>query len=680
MRIPLFVSWRESFRTKIFAIFALFIVVICCSFTVFFIWHESRSHTEKLLTEGKLLSKILVYNSRLAVFAENRTMLKDVIAGVMPHEHVLAVCIYTPDGRELIEEVKSGHGVRAHGDIRDRITRAGKQSSTMYFPEADRIELITPIFSETPARSAEALYFDEKPSPQQLTVIGVARIVLDKGELNERIRKLVATGVALGALFLLLGSISAFFIIKSVTTPLNKLVEGANALGRGELSRRVVVETRDELGQVAIAFNEMVDSLERRESEKQQLQEQLRLAQKLEAKEEWERTFDTVPDLVAILDREFRIVRVNKALAERLGCTKEELVGRLCSDLLRGAEALADCYPLCAGGGAYTAEVYEERLASHFWVTVSPLRRNDGGVAGVVYVARDITVRKAAEEEKKMIQAKLVQTNKMTSIGLLVSGLAHDVNNPNGAIMLAAHLLARSWKDILPILDNHLDAEGDFSVGGHKYSQVRDNLSYHIDGIMENSRRIEGIINNLKDFVRKGKANLTIATDVNEVVAVSASILNSHIKRQTSRFKLELAERLPSIKGNPQQLEQVVINLILNALQALPDKKRGVRVVTSADTVNGFVIIAVHDEGCGMSHEVRNRIFEPFFSTKIDRGGTGLGLAISNFIVKEHNGTLEFISEPGKGTTALVKLPLEVTARVSNNGSHSNELKIEETP
>ncbi len=661
MRIPFFVSLRESFRAKIFAIFALFIIVICSSFTFFFIWHESDCHTEKLFTEGKLLSKILVYNSRLAVFAENRAMLKNVVAGVMPQEHVLAVCLYTPDGRALIEEAKPGHGALVPGDIRDRIVPAGRQSSTMLFPEQDHLELITPIFSEAPARSAEALYFDETPSSQQ-NAIGVARIVLDKRDLNKRMRNLAATGVALGAFFLLLGSISAYFIIKSVTTPLNDLVKGANALGKGELSKRVAVETRDELGQVAIAFNEMVDSLERREAEKQQLQEQLRLAQKLEAKEEWERTFDTVPDLVAILDREFRIVRVNKALAERLGCAKEELVGRLCSDLLRGAEALADCYPLCDGREAYSTEVYEESLASHFWVTISPLRKNDGGIAGAVYVARDITLRKAAEEEKKAIQAKLVQTNKMTSIGLLVSGLAHDVNNPNGAIMLAAHLLAKSWEDIVPILDKHCNDEGDFSVGGHKYSRVRDDLSHHITGIMENSRRIEGIINNLKDFVRKGKANLTITTDVNEVVAVSASILNSHIKRQTSNFKLELAERLPSIKGNPQQLEQVVINLILNALQALPDKKRGVRVVTSADTVNGYVVIAVHDEGCGMPQEVRNRIFEPFFSTKIDKGGTGLGLAISNFIVKEHNGILEFASESGKGTTALVKLPLGPTA------------------
>jgi PAS domain S-box-containing protein len=670
MRIPFLVSLRESFRTKIFSIFALFIIVISCSFTIFFIHHESGSHTEKLIIEGKLLANILAYNSRLAVFANNHEMLKDAVDGIMPHEHVLAAGVYTADGQPLIEKTNPRGHTFTHGDIRSCMAQAGKQPSPIVFPEPDHIDFIAPVITETVAGSAEALYFNEKSSPAQRRVIGLARIMLDKSEMNRKVQHLVFTGVVLCALFLLLGSIIAFSIIKGVLTPLNRLMESVHALERGEQSKQVPVETKDEIGQVAIAFNDMVDSLERRDAEKQKLQEQLRHAQKMEAKEEWERTFDTVPDLVAILDRESRIVRINKALAERLRCAKDDVVGQRCNEYLHGAEPLAGGYPLLAGN-MYAAEVYEKKLASHFWVTISPLRNSDGNLTGSVYVARDITQRKVAEEEKKMIQAKLVQTNKMTSIGLLVSGLAHDVNNPNGSIMLAARLLAKSWKDIEPILDKFHDDEGDFSVGGLKYSQVRDTLSYHIAGIMENSRRIEGIINNLKDFVRKGKANLSITTDVNDVVAVSASILNSHIKRLTSHFKLELAERLPSIKGNPQQLEQVVINLILNALQALPDKKRGVRVVTSADTLNGFVVIAVHDEGCGMSQEVRSRIFEPFFSTKIDRGGTGLGLAISNFIVKEHNGTLEFASEPGIGTTALVKLPLEKTAQERNNSSPS---------
>jgi signal transduction histidine kinase len=103
----------------------------------------------------------------------------------------------------------------------------------------------------------------------------------------------------------------------------------------------------------------------------------------------------------------------------------------------------------------------------------------------------------------------------------------------------------------------------------------------------------------------------------------------------------------------------VVINLIMNALQSLPDRDRAVCVETAFDEHAREAVIRVRDEGTGMPDEVKNRLFEPFFSTKLESGGTGLGLAISNVIVKDHRGVLEFVSEPGRGTTAIVRLPVE---------------------
>jgi signal transduction histidine kinase len=297
-------------------------------------------------------------------------------------------------------------------------------------------------------------------------------------------------------------------------------------------------------------------------------------------------------------------------------------------------------------------------LGGYFWITVTPLRKPDGELIGCVHVARDISEHKRAEEEKKAIQAKLIQTNKMTSLGLLVSGMAHEVNNPNNSIKFSAHVLARTWNDMLPILDDYSKAEGDFVIGGHQYSHIREALPQLITGITDSSRRIEGIIKNLRDFVRKGQADLSILTDINRIASVSASILNNQIKMHTSYFRLELDERAPEVRGNSQQLEQVVINLIMNALQSLPDKKGSVRVSTSFDEQAGQAVIRVSDTGCGIPAEVKMRLFEPFFSTKLDSGGTGLGLAISNVIIKDHRGFLEFESEPGKGTTAIVRLPV----------------------
>jgi signal transduction histidine kinase len=236
--------------------------------------------------------------------------------------------------------------------------------------------------------------------------------------------------------------------------------------------------------------------------------------------------------------------------------------------------------------------------------------------------------------------------------------MAHEVNNPNNSIKFTAHVLAKTWSDMVPILDKYLLEEGDFVIGGHQYSQIKETLPQLISGITDSSRRIEGIIKNLRDFVKKGKADLSMLSNINLIASVSSSILNSQIKMHTSYFKLDLCEGVPEVRGNSQQLEQVVINLIMNALQSLPDKERSVCVSTSFDEQVGQAVIKVSDNGCGMTSETKNRLFEPFYSTKLESGGTGLGLAISNVIVKEHGGVLEFDSEPGKGTTAIVKLPV----------------------
>jgi hypothetical protein len=246
----------------------------------------------------------------------------------------------------------------------------------------------------------------------------------------------------------------------------------------------------------------------------------------------------------------------------------------------------------------------------------------------------------------------------MTSLGLLVSGMAHEVNNPNNSIKFTAHVLARTWSDLLPVLDQYYRSEGDFIVGGQQYSLMRETFPQLISGITESSRRIEGIIKNLRDFVHKGKADMTMRVDINRIVSVSASILNNQIKTYTHHFRLDLFEGVPEVMGNGQQLEQVIINLIMNALQSLPDKERPVSVETSHDGQAGEAVIKVRDEGGGMPAEVKSRLFEPFFSTKLESGGTGLGLAISNVIVKDHGGVLQFESEEGKGTTAIVRLPV----------------------
>lgn len=276
----------------------------------------------------------------------------------------------------------------------------------------------------------------------------------------------------------------------------------------------------------------------------------------------------------------------------------------------------------------------------------------------VLCTIKDLTEILRMEEETRIMQAKLIHANKMTSIGTLASGVAHEINNPNNFILFNSTLLADAWGDAKKILEAYYRENGDFSMGGLPYSEMSDVIPELLSGITEGSRRIKSIVDNLKDFSRADKASPEGELDVNRAVLAAVSMLGSQIMKSTDCMKVNCAEGLPPVKGSSQKIEQVVINLVLNALNALPDRCRGVFVSTWHDREAGQVVIEVRDEGAGMTKEVLERITEPFFTTRADSGGTGLGLSISYSIVKEHGGTLEFDSEPGRGTTARLRLPV----------------------
>ncbi len=269
---------------------------------------------------------------------------------------------------------------------------------------------------------------------------------------------------------------------------------------------------------------------------------------------------------------------------------------------------------------------------------------------------RDITEKIRLEEEVRDTQAKLIHTNKMTSIGMLASSVAHEINNPNNCISINAAMLTDVWQEAVPLLEQVRLEQGDFTLRGIPFSKMRELAPRLLNGISEGSRRITAIVNNMRDFVRDGKGSLQGAIDVNRLIHNAASILWHQIHINTDNFGMNLQEPLLQARGNSQQIEQVIINLIMNALQSLPGKQAGVHIATSDNREAGTITITVRDEGNGMDQAVMARLREPFFTTKMVDGGTGLGLYISDSILKEHKGTIRFESSVGCGTTAIVTL------------------------
>jgi len=271
-------------------------------------------------------------------------------------------------------------------------------------------------------------------------------------------------------------------------------------------------------------------------------------------------------------------------------------------------------------------------------------------------------MRLEVQEERRTIMAKLIQTNRMTSLGLLISSIAHNINTPNGAIKLAAQHIASSWRDALPILEQVTKEEGDFTLGGLPFGVAKGEIRGANESILSNADRVERVIQDLRAYNLGERNEFSQGVSVNRVVKEALTIIRAHGRQGEISIAPALANNLPDITANQSQLEQVVVNLLLNAMQAMPANKGVVTVRTEHYPREHEVRISVTDQGEGIPPEVRKHLFEAFFSTRIDKGGSGLGLYISNFIVSEHKGRITIESEQGVGTVATVHLPLSQEA------------------
>jgi polar amino acid transport system substrate-binding protein len=263
-----------------------------------------------------------------------------------------------------------------------------------------------------------------------------------------------------------------------------------------------------------------------------------------------------------------------------------------------------------------------------------------------------------ALEELRQNQQRLVQADKMAALGVLVSGVAHEINNPNGLILLNIPTLRQVNDEAMRVLEEVHAGKGDFAIGGGSYLRMREHLPRILDSMEESARRIKRIVEDLKDFSRINSPAERDEVDLNEVLAKSLRLLETSVHKATKYFSVHYAEGLPSLRGNSHRLEHVIVNLILNACQALRGPWESIAVGTDYDALSDAVILSVQDNGQGIAPEDMARLTEPFFTTKRANGGTGLGLSVSAGIVEEHGGFLQFISTPGQGTTARCILPV----------------------
>jgi len=277
-------------------------------------------------------------------------------------------------------------------------------------------------------------------------------------------------------------------------------------------------------------------------------------------------------------------------------------------------------------------------------------------------LTRNILEKKSGELEEANVkllerQKQLVQAEKLASMGQLVSGIAHEINNPVQFIQGNMQILREAIGDILPILDEKEANDRGLKIARLQYPFFRSQVQVLLKDMSDGAGRIGDIVKDLKTFARRDEGRLDEEVDLNRVVETSARLVHNKIKRY--KVVRDLAEGLPKLTGSVVQLEQVVVNTLINAAEALEGRPDAtIRIITRMGDGGRQVRLSISDNGPGMTDDVRDRLFDPFFTTKQRIGGTGLGMSITYGIIREHGGTIEVDTRVGEGTTFHYVLPV----------------------
>jgi signal transduction histidine kinase len=398
------------------------------------------------------------------------------------------------------------------------------------------------------------------------------------------------------------------------------------------LARR---EVTTKLSVKNIEFEEMRGKLKRADKKFDQLSSDWR-----ESKSRLETLFAAVPGDVVLIDQDYSLVMSNN---------KKFKTGSLCYNAIFDRESPCENCRLDIVMSSQTPVTQNiKREGKHLRVNAMPVFDKDHNVDGIIEFYRDFTLQKTYEKQ-------LRQADKLASLGQMVSGIGHEINNPNQFIQGNIKIVKQAFEDMLPIVDKHREINTDLKIARLPYDYFRSQILTLVDDMAHGSTRIKEIVSGLRDFAQPDEGDLEDRVDVNKLIKTAIRLVGNDVRKQAI-IDLQLDPHLPYFTGNSQKIEQVLINLIVNASQAMPNAYRG-KIIVSTTSNAEFVVIKVIDDAKGMSEETRKQMFDPFFTTKRGKGGTGLGLSISYRIIEEHRGNIEVNTKLGLGTTFTISIP-----------------------
>ncbi len=379
-----------------------------------------------------------------------------------------------------------------------------------------------------------------------------------------------------------------------------------------------------------------------------------------EAAIKWQTTFNALESAVWMLDKDMRIVVANEATLRVFGKTPQDVVGHHCWGIVHGTQKpIAEC-PVVRSRQTLRRESMELQVGSQWYeLTADPVIGDAGALVGFVHVASNITERKKMEADRREFETRLHQTQRLESLGVLAGGIAHDFNNILMAIMGYADLARDELSPLSPARESFTE-------------------------IVLASKRAADLCGQMLAYAGKGRVE-RCNMSLGDLVEETLHMLKTCISKKAI-LNLNLEKVLPRMHGDPAQIRQILMNLVINASEAIGERSGVIALSTGAmdcseqHFANGYIVapdkpgtyvyLEVSDMGCGMDKETIQRIFEPFFTTKFT--GRGLGLAALLGIVKAHEGALLVYSEPGKGTTFKVLFPAIDVVEERESGHDAN--------
>lgn len=412
------------------------------------------------------------------------------------------------------------------------------------------------------------------------------------------------------------------------------------------------------------SHNELENRVEKRTNElsqansllNEQIAERMRAEEKLrKSKRMLQTIFDGISDPLFLLDRHLIVKMLNEAAKKYYQIEKNNVIGKACHQAFNersGPCEMRDIHDALEKN----REIFFERKSlvnpgKLEQVVIYPTREPFSETDSAIVRISDIT-------EARLMEEQLIQSEKLASLGLLVAGVAHEINNPNNFITFNIPILREYIDELIKISDEYAEDRKDFLLCSMSYPEFRKDIFKLLENIEHGSERIKSIVSELSEFSRMKSKKSMDFTELQPIIEKAIAIGQGRIKKKIESFEVNIAENLPQIYTDADFLEQALLTLLINAFQAADKESSWVKLnVKKGDTWREHLIIEVSDNGCGMDEETRKKIFDPLFTTKGPKVGTGLGLYVCHNLIEELGGRIDVWSEPIKGSTFRVILP-----------------------